>query len=117
MSKTARLEVRLSESEKERIDRLAKADQTTASAMLRTALSAVVNRKPLLTPKDVEVLAAVREEVRRVGINLNALLRSVHLEEHGVRDNGPRLADYQKMAAELNTMLDRLTRATRTLPL
>lgn len=115
MTKTARLEIRLTGDEKQRIEVHAAQEKSTPSAMLRDALAAVLHAKPLLTAKDVEALSALREEVRRVGVNLNALLRLAHLEENGVKDNGPRLKDYQDMAADLRAALDRLTAATRAL--
>ena len=115
MGKTARLEIRLSEAEKARLEQQAESEGTTPSALLRAALAASITRRPFLTPRDVESLDAVREEVRRVGVNLNVLLRSVHLEQHGMAPDGPRLADYQAMMVELQAVLDRLIRATESL--
>lgn len=117
MGRDAVFNLRLTPSELDRIRAVAEARQTKVSVLIRDGLAAVVNSKPVLTPKDVTALAELRDEVRRVGVNLNALLRSVHLEEHGVRDNGPRLADYQALAKDLRAALDRLTSATRALPL
>lgn len=117
MARDETLKIRLSPPELAAIKAHAVNDDTTVSALVRAGLAAVVNRKSLLTKKDAETLAALREEVRRVGVNLNALLRSVHLEEHGVSPSGPRLTDYQALQADLRAMLDKLTAATRALPL
>ena len=117
MAKDQTLKIRLTPSELDAIKKVANTDDTTVSALVRAGLAAVIHRKPLLTPSDTATLAGLRDEVRRVGVNLNALLRSAHLEEHGMSPDGPRLADYQALAADLRRVLDQLTEATRALPL
>jgi hypothetical protein len=113
LARDATLKIRLTLSELANIRQAAQADATTVSALVRAGLVAVVNRKPLLTPEDGEVLRGLREQVRRAGINLNALLKTVHLIEHGVTKAGPNLEDYRTLYAELRAALDRLTEATR----
>lgn len=117
MARDETLKIRLTPSELDRIRGHAKTTGASVSALVRGGLAAVVNAKPVLTDRDLKALVALRDEVRRVGVNLNALLRSAHLEEHGATPSGPRLKDYQAMASELRDALDRLTGATRALPL
>lgn len=117
VAKDETLKVRLTAAELSGIRQKAEDQETTVSALVRAGLSAVLNGRPVLTPKDAEVLGTLRDEVRRVGVNLNTLLRSVHLEQHGVSPDGPRLADYRALSAELQTVMARLVSATDTLPL
>ena len=80
-------------------------------------MAAIVHRKPLYTAQDLDALAALRKEVQRVGVNLNTLLRQVHLEQNGIAEDGPRLEDYKALQAELRTVFGRLEAATKALSL
>ena len=117
MSKDATLKVRLTPSELDGLRQHAEAEATTLSALVRAGVGAVVHRKPLFTVTDLDALEALREEVRRVGVNLNTLLRQVHLEQHGIAEDGPRLEEYKALQAELRTVFSRLEDATKELPL
>ena len=115
MLRDVTIKVRLTPLELNRIRDYANAHERSVSALVRYGVAAVVHSKPILTPKDVQSLMELRNEVRRVGVNLNALLRSAHFEQHGMRDNGPRLADYQALIIDVREAFDRLTTATRAL--
>jgi hypothetical protein len=115
MLRDVTIKIRLTPLELDRIRTYADAHERSVSALVRDGVAAVVHSKPILTLKDVQSLMDLRNEVRRVGVNLNALLRSAHFEQHGMRDNGPRLADYQALVIDLRAAFDRLTTATRAL--
>jgi hypothetical protein len=117
LPRDATLKVRLTPSELANIRRAAETEATTLSALVRAGLAAVIDRKPLLTPEEGELLRELREQVRRAGINLNALLKTVHLVENGVTKAGPNFEDYRALYVELRAALDRLTEATRATPL
>lgn len=115
MLRDVTIKIRLTPPELNRLRAYANAHERSVSALVRNGVAAVVQSRPILTPQDVQSLMDLRNEVRRVGVNLNALLRSAHFEQHGMRDNGPRLADYQSLFIDLRAAFDRLTTATRAL--
>lgn len=115
MLRDVTIKIRLTPLELYQVRAYADAHERSVSALVRDGVAAVVHSKPILTPKDAQSLMDLRNEVRRVGINLNALLRSAHFEQHGMRDSGPRLTDYQMLAIDLRAAFDRLTTATRAL--
>lgn len=117
MPKDATVKIRLTPSELEGLREHASAEATTLSALIRTGVGAVLHRKPVFTAQDLDALDALREEVRRVGVNLNTLLREFHLERNGVTEEGPPIDDYRSIAADLKAVFQRLETATRALPL
>lgn len=117
MPRDVTIKVRLTAAELDRIKIYAHTHERSVSALVRDGIAAVVHSRPIFTAKDVEALAQLRNEVRRVGINLNELLRNAHFEQHGMRDNGPRLVDYQALVVDLRAAFDRLTMATAALPI
>ena len=80
------------------------------SEFVRAAVAAAITRRPFLKPDELDELVALRRELNAAGVNLNTLLREVHLEQNGVRDHGPRLTDYMLMRDQLSQALARTTR-------
>ena len=117
MVRDVTIKIRLTAAELDRIKTHANTHERSVSALVRDGVAAIIHSKPILSSKDIEALAHLRNEVRRVGINLNALLRSAHFEQYGMRNNGPRLADYQALAIDLRAAFDRLTIVTGPLPI
>jgi hypothetical protein len=117
MAREVTIKVRLTPAELDLIKSYANTHERSVSALVRDGVAAIVHSKAILDPKEVEALAHLRNEVRRVGINLNALLRSAHFEQHGMRNSGPRLTDYEALAIDLRAAFDRLTTVTRALPI
>lgn len=117
MVRDVTIKIRVTAVELDRIRTYANTHERSVSALVREGVAAVIHSKPILSPKDVEAIVHLRNEVRRVGINLNALLRSAHFEQYGMRDNGPRLADYQALVVDLRAAFDRLTMMTGALPI
>jgi hypothetical protein len=83
------LNMRLSADESARLDEGAARFRTTRSGFIRRSISAALAQRPLFAPAELEELARLREQLRRAGVNLNVLLRNLHLYEDGVMDRPP----------------------------
>lgn len=83
------LNMRLSADESARLDEGATRFRTTRSGFVRRAINAALLQRALLAPPELEQLDRLREQVRRAGVNLNVLLRNLHLYEDGGMDSPP----------------------------
>jgi len=111
------IKVRVTGEERQRLeDGAAQHQAKTLSAFIRRAIDSAIIQKPLLTPAEIDQLDGTREQLRMAGVNLNALLREVHLFENGVSDRGPKLEDYRATLAELRQALGKVTDILRRYP-
>ncbi len=102
-----RLEVRLTADELERLHQQAKKANRSLSRLL--VKSALENSK-VLTVEELEEVQQLRHEVRRVGINLNQIARSLNAWERGQGDQPPAMSEIEATAKEVNRVLKSLLR-------
>ncbi len=62
-----------------------------------------------LTTEELEAFDAMREQLRRAGVNLNVLLRTVHLFEDGAADRLPELEELRSCRDQLAEALSQIT--------
>lgn len=111
------LKIRLNESEHDRLRQLAAEHRCrSVSDLVRRAIEGAATRQPLLTPNEIDQLDRTREQLRMAGVNLNALLREVHLFENGVSERGPTIENYRATQAELSAALAKVTDFLRRMP-
>lgn len=77
--KDSLVKLRLSE-ETHALWRKAAAEQghSTLSQFVRSAVGAAICRQPYLSPDELDEIDRLREEVRRIGVNLNVMARELH---------------------------------------
>jgi hypothetical protein len=83
------LNMRLTADENARLSEGAARFRTTRSGFIRRSINAALAQRPLFAPAELEELTRVCEQLRRAGVNLNVLLRNLHLYEDGVMDRPP----------------------------
>jgi hypothetical protein len=79
---------------------LAKLPRNERSEFVRTALVVALDGGYLLPPEATEEMRKLREEVRRVGLNLNQLVRTLHLARSG-EASPPTAAEVRAVHVEL----------------
>ncbi|EHS51858.1 mobilization protein [Rhizobium sp. PDO1-076] len=73
------LNVRVSDAEHSAIEEAAKAAGISVSAFFRSLLLEGAGVRPILTADDRLIMAALLEDMRRIGINLNQVARSLNV--------------------------------------
>jgi hypothetical protein len=79
----------------------AKHYRTTVTGFVRKAVRSVLSQRPVLSPTELDEIYKAREQFRRAGYNLDALLRQVYLTQLGVTVRGPEAEEFRGMLAEL----------------
>jgi hypothetical protein len=59
----------------------------------------------MLSPAELDELEQLREHVRRVGVDLDTVLRSLHLYENGATDRLPPIDELYSIAAGVRQAL------------
>lgn len=99
---------RVSVADKTRLQAGAEADEARSlSAWILRAALAAADRTPLYTPDELATLRDLAEQLRRIGINLNQLVRALHtLEVGGNRGRLPDPAELAQLVAVLTATHD-----------
>jgi hypothetical protein len=100
------LNMRLSADESARLDEGATQFRTTRSGFVRRAVAATLEQRPLLTPTEIEALYLVADQVRRVGSNVNVILRHLHLYQNEVQDRPPPIEELEAAAAAIRGVME-----------
>lgn len=83
------------------------------SKLFRLALLSIVERREALTDKQVEALAEVSKEIRRVGINLNTLTRYAAAAFNDRQKEPPDMQEVEKVARQFSELCDRVSKIIR----
>ena len=94
---TEKVEVRIEPTKKRIWEAAAARNGIRLSAFVRRAADAAALGAPFLSRQEIDSLDELRDQVRRVGVNLNALLRLLYIYE----DGGGRLPDHELVTAIL----------------
>ena len=100
MAKTWR-KFRVTPDEDAELAAVAKRFGTTVAGFIRKAVRSAVSQLPVLSPAEFDELYRAREQFRRAGYNLDALLRQVYLTQLGVTVRGPEADEFRAMLGEL----------------
>jgi hypothetical protein len=102
---TNRFNMRLLPAEAEKLAAGAVRFRTTESGFVRRAVSGALAERPLLTPTELDELEQLREQIRRVGVNLNTVLRNLHLYDNGAADRPPPVDELHSLAVGVRQAL------------
>jgi hypothetical protein len=102
---TNRFNMRLLPAEAEKLAEGAARFRTTESGFVRRAIAAALADRQLLSPAELDELEQLREQVRRVGVNLNTVLRNLHLYENGATDRLPPMDELYSITAGVRQAL------------
>lgn len=109
MPKDALIKLRLSVPLKARLADRARADGAPSmSVWVRAVIEGAVTRQPVYTADELDALAAMRAELRAVGVLLNQWVRLIHI--HGLRDRQhlPDEAAWKAMADDIQRIHDQI---------
>lgn len=95
MSKTERLSIRVTPEEKEMIQKKAKEKRTTITALV---LNSVENN--ITVNLDTSVYRDLVIEIRRIGNNINQILKRIHYNEYYTQSDIEMIIRYQEMIEE-----------------
>ncbi|WP_416409811.1 plasmid mobilization protein [Agrobacterium rosae] len=70
--------VRVTDAEREKIEEAAKAADMSVSAFFRSLLLEGAGVRPILTRDDRLIMAALLEDMRKIGVNLNQVARALN---------------------------------------
>ena len=100
MAKTWR-KFRVSPEEDAQLEAAAQRFGATVSGVIRRAVQALIEQRPVLSPVELQELHRAREQFRKAGSNLDSLLRQVYLVQNGITAHGPELDAFHLMLGEL----------------
>lgn len=95
MNKTERLSIRVTPEEKEMIQKKAKEKRTTITALV---LNSVENN--ITVNLDTSVYRDLVIEIRRIGNNINQILKRIHYNEYYTQSDIEMIIRYQEMIEE-----------------
>ena len=102
---TNRFNMRLLPAEAAKLAEGAARFRTTESGFVRRAITGALAGRQLLSPTELDALEQLREQVRRVGVNLNTVVRNLHLYENGAADRPPPADELHSIAAGVRQAL------------
>lgn len=97
--------VRLTSEELEKISQKAKKASLSIS---RFFVKSALSDGKVLTAEELDEVQQLRHEVRRVGINLNQIARSLNAWERGQGDQPPGMSEIEATGKEVNRVLKAL---------
>lgn len=100
------LNMRLSADETVQLELGAERFRTTRSGFVRRAITAALEQRPLLTPEELEAIYQLRDQVQRVGSNVNVILRNLHLYRNDVQDRPPPVDELEAAAAAIRGVME-----------
>lgn len=103
------INVRLAPEEMESVERSAVAAAMTVSAFMRSLSLEGAGVSPFLNDDDQAIFDLLRDELRRIGVNLNGLTRSVHRGKIREPEIAAQLAELRPVIAALGLELGKLT--------